>query len=105
MNCVFKSCEGVDSQHHIIRECAYKDIRHSSHKDMLACRDKHVALLKRRLRDITASRYQAAPYFEVHLDFRRRVAFGPGEESGAYSDILDPCQVEALEMAQPIFGG
>lgn len=72
MNCVFKSCGGFDSQHHIIRDC--------SHKGMLACRNKRVALLKRRSRDITARRYKAAPYFKVYLDF----AFRPCEDSGAY---------------------
>ena len=55
-----------------IRECF---------KDMLAFREKHVALLiglrlKWCARNITARKYQATPYFEVHLDFagaRRRV--------------------------------
>ena len=46
MDCVYKLCGGVDSQHHIIRDC--------THWEMAACRDKHVALLKRRLSDITA---------------------------------------------------
>lgn len=96
MDCVCKLCGGTDSQHHIFREC--------SHKNMLPCRDKHVALLKRRSRDITGystSIWQAAPYFEVYLDF----AFRPGKDSGAYkawTRILDPRLIEELEGV--IFG-
>ena len=56
-------------------------IREGSYKDMLAFRETPVALLirlrlKRCARNITARKYQATPYFEVHLDFagaRRRV--------------------------------
>ena len=58
MDCVCKLCGGVDSQHHIILDC--------THREMASCRDKHIALLKRRSSDITARRYQAAPYFEVY---------------------------------------
>ena len=92
MNCVFKSCGGFDSQHRIIRDC--------SHEGMLACRDKYVALLKRRSRDITARRYQAAPYFNVYLD----VAFRPGGTralTSAWTGILDPRLVETLEVVRP----
>ena len=71
MDCVCKLCGGVDSQHHIIRDC--------THRKMAACRDKHVALLKRHSSDITARRYQAAPYFEVYLDFAPQA----GVDSGA----------------------
>ena len=95
MDCLCKLCGGVDSQHHIIRDC--------THKDIVACRDKHVALLKRRSRDITARRYQAAPYFEAYLDFALQV----GEESSAYTawtGILDQCLITELEEFRPVFG-
>lgn len=62
-----------------------------------------MTLLKRCARDITARRYQAAPYFEVYLDF----AFGLWEESGSYmawAGILDSRLVEELEEVRPIFG-
>ena len=71
---------------------------------MAACRDKHVALLKRRSRDITARRYQAAPYFEVYLDF----ALQAGVDSGAYTawtGILDQRLITRLEEVRPVFGG
>ena len=88
-------CGGADSQHHIIQ--LY------SHKDMIACKDKHVALLKRRSRDISAKRYQAAPY-DVYLDFTLRAS----EESGAYmswTGIFDLRLLEQLEELRPVFGG
>ena len=80
MDCVCKLCGGKDSQHHVIRDC--------THREMTACRGKHVALLKRRSSDIAARQYQAAPYFEVYLDF----ALQAGVETGAYTawtGILD----------------
>ena len=55
MDCVCKLCGGGGSQHHIIRDC--------THREMAACSDKHIAMLKRRSRDISARRYQAAPCF------------------------------------------
>ena len=39
MDCVCKLCGGVDSQHHIIRDC--------THRKTAACRDKHVEALER----------------------------------------------------------
>ena len=96
MDCVCKLCGGADSQHHIIRDC--------THREMAACRDKHEALLKRRSSDITARRYQAAPYFEVYLDF----ALQAGVDSGAYTawtGILDQRLITRLEGVQPVFGG
>ena len=81
MDCVCKLCGGSDSQHHIIREC--------THKDMLACRTKHVQLLKRRSSDVTARFIPIAPYFKVYLNF----ALQAGEDSGAFiawTGILDP---------------
>ena len=54
MDCVCKLCGGADSQHHIIREC--------THKDMTACRGKHVALLKRLSRDITTRQHHTLRY-------------------------------------------
>lgn len=51
MDCVYKLCKGADSQQHIIRDYA--------HKDMSVYREKHVALPNRRARDITAKRYIA----------------------------------------------
>lgn len=95
MDCVYKLCRGADSHHHIIRDY--------SHKDMVACRDKHVPLLKRRARDITARQYQAAPYFEGYLDF----ALQDGEESGAYTTwtgILNQRRIDELEEVRPVFG-
>ena len=96
MDCVYTLCGGVESQHHIIRDC--------SHREVAACRDKHVALLKRRLRDITARRYKAVPYFEVYLDF----ALQAGAELGAYTawtGISDQRLITQLEGLQPVFGG
>ena len=49
------------SQLHIIKEC--------THKDILACRTKHVKLLKRLLSDRSAQRWLIAPYFKKMLDF------------------------------------
>ena len=68
---------------------------------MAACRNKHVTLLKRRSRGITARRYQAALYFEVYLDFAL-----PAGDSGVYTawtGILDQRLITRLEGVRPVF--
>ena len=93
MDCVCKLCGGSDSQHHIIRKC--------THKDMLACRTKHVQLLKRRSSDIAARSIPIAPYIKVYLDF----ALQAGEDSGAFTawtGILDPRLIYKLEKVEEV---
>ena len=48
---------------------------------MLACRTKHVQVLKRLFSDMTARSISIAPYFMVYLDFALQV----GEASGAFT--------------------
>ena len=93
MDCVCKLLGGEDSQHHIVREC--------SHKDMLACRTKHVQLLKRRSSDMTTRSIPTAPYFQVYLDF----ALQAGEAVGAFTSwtgILDPRLISKLETVEEV---
>ena len=54
-------CGGADSQYHIIREC--------SHRTMQACRQKHIALLDIRKRDLRKKRHPISPLFEAYLAF------------------------------------
>ena len=86
---------GTDSLYHIIREC--------SHRTMQACRQKHIALLGIRKRDLRKKRHPISPLFETYLAFATTL----GESLMSYTartGLLAPELLAALETANGTAG-
>ena len=88
-------CGGADSQYHIIREC--------SHRTMQACRQKHIALLDIRKRDLRKKRHPISPLFEAYLAFATTLGESLMSHT-AWTGMLAPGLLAALETANSAAG-
>ena len=86
---------GADSQYYIIRKY--------SHRTMQACRQKHIALLDIRKRDLGKKRHPISPLFETYLAFATTLG-EPGLSHTAWTDMLAPELLAALETANGTAG-
>ena len=83
------------SEYHIIREC--------SHRTMQACRQKHIAFLDIRKRDLRKKRHPISPLFEAYLAFAATLGESLMSHT-SWTGMLAPGLLAALETANSAAG-